>query len=195
MRKLIFATLLCCTAVLAACVTINVYFPAADVNEAAQQFVEDIYGAGTKPQQPQQQPKPSLLDPGAMLLDLLIPSAYAQADITAQTAQTRVIQARMKQRFDTSLSAALASGAVGLDYKGYIVVRDVAEVPLPQRAALNQAVADENSDRDAVYREIAVANGNAGWQDKIRESFARQWVQQARPGWYYQDAAGTWLKK
>lgn len=193
MRKLIVASLLFAVTVVAACVTINVYFPAAEVNEAAQRFVEDVIGGSTT--QSEQPPAPPAKDPGAMLLDLLVPSAYAQADITVQTPQIRAIQARMKQRFDSSLSAWLTSGAIGLGNDGYIAVRDAASVPLPQRAALNQAVADENRDRQAVYSEIASANGNPGWEDKIRASFARQWVQQAKPGWYYQDAAGNWQKK
>lgn len=194
-NKLIVASLLFASALLAACVTINVYFPAAEVNEAAQQFVEDVIGGEAGTAEPAPAPAPAQKDPGAMLLDLLVPSAHAQADIAVQTPQIRTIQARMKQRYDASLSAWLASGAIGLGNDGYVRVRDAASVALPQRAALNQAVADENRDRQAVYSEIASANGNAGWEDKIRASFARQWVQQAKPGWYYQDAAGTWLKK
>jgi uncharacterized protein YdbL (DUF1318 family) len=29
----------------------------------------------------------------------------------------------------------------------------------------------------------------------MRESFAKQWISRARPGWYYQDASGNWQKK
>jgi uncharacterized protein YdbL (DUF1318 family) len=68
-------------------------------------------------------------------------------------------------------------------------------VPLAERAGLNQAVADENRDRQAVYREIAVANGHPEWEAQIRATFAKEWIQKARPGWYYQDAGGAWKKK
>ncbi|MEO7916010.1 MAG: YdbL family protein [Dokdonella sp.] len=200
MRKLIAASLFA-VAALAACVTINVYFPAAEVNEAAQQFVEDVISGkasetntAVKPDSPNPESTPAK-NPGATLLDLLIPSAHAQADITVQTPQVRAIQARMKERFDRSLAGYLNSGAIGLGNDGYVVVRDAASVPLPQRAALNQAVADENRDRKAVYSEIASANGNAAWEDRIRTSFGKQWVQQAKSGWYYQDDAGAWQKK
>ncbi len=57
------------------------------------------------------------------------------------------------------------------------------------------AVAAENRDRDAVYREIAVANGQPGWEDQIRQTFAQQWIRNARPGWFYQNANGNWQQK
>ena len=203
MRKLIAASIFTLAGVLAACVTINVYFPAAEVNAAAQQFVEDVIsGAPSKTDQPADKPADKPVDkplpsknPGAMLLDLLIPSALAQADIAVQTPHIRAVQARMKARFDSTLSGFLGSGAIGLGNDGYVAVRDAASVPLPQRAALNQAVADENRDRKAVYSEIAAANGNAAWEDKIRASFAKQWQQQAKSGWYYQDDSGAWKQK
>ena len=195
MRKLIAASIFTLAGVLAACVTINVYFPAAEVNAAAQQFIEDVIsGAPTKADQTVEKPVPTN-NPGSMLLDLLVPSAYAQADIAVQTPQIRAIQSRMKERFDSSLAGYLGSGAIGLGNDGYVAVRDAASVPLQQRAALNQAVADENRDRKAVYSEIASANGNAAWEDRIRTSFAKQWQQQAKPGWYYQDDGGAWKQK
>ena len=61
--------------------------------------------------------------------------------------------------------------------------------------AERQAVADENRDRQAVYREIAVANGHPEWEAQIRATFAKEWIQKARAGWYYQDASGAWKKK
>jgi uncharacterized protein YdbL (DUF1318 family) len=130
------------------------------------------------------------------LLDLLIPSASAQeADLRVRTPQIDAIQARMKQRFDTTLERHFASGAIGLTRDGAVAVRDAAAVPLPARAALNQAVADDNRDRAAVYREIALANGHPEWEKQIRAAFAKRWIASARPGWYVQDEDGAWKKK
>jgi len=198
LRFIAWTTLAAALALPAACVTINVYFPEAAAEKAAEQFVGKIIESGAaEPQaQPPAEEKPSGHSPGAMLLDLVIPSAYAQqANLNAQTPQIQAIQARMKQRFDATLSKYFASGAAGFTKDGLVAVRDAASVPLPERAALNQAVADENRDRDAVYREIAVANGHPEWEKQIRETFAKQWIQQAKSGWYYQDAAGAWKKK
>lgn len=198
MRKFVVWAALATAFVLpAACVTINVYFPEAAAEKAAAQFVDKIIGEavpGTPaPAQPEPPPGHS---PGAMLLDLIVPSAHAQAaDISIQTREIQAIQSRMKQRYDTALSKHYASGAIGFTKDGLVAVRDAAGAPLSERAALNAAVADENRDRKAVYREIALANGHAEWEGQIRDTFAKQWVQQARAGWYYQDASGAWRKK
>jgi uncharacterized protein YdbL (DUF1318 family) len=181
----------------AACVTINVYFPEAAAEQAAAQFVDKVLGeeAGTAPS-PEPAPPPPGGSPGAMLLDLIVPSAHAQqANINVQTPQIQAIQARMKQRFDGTLARFCDSGAVGFTRDGMVAVRDATAVPLAERAAMNAAVADENRDRKAVYREIAVANGHPEWEPQIRETFARQWIQQARSGWYHQDASGAWKRK
>jgi uncharacterized protein YdbL (DUF1318 family) len=191
MRVLMTATL----ALPAACVTINVYFPEAAAEKAAGEFVGKILDSDAAPQ-PAPETKPPGDSPGAMLLDFLVPSASAQqANIDIQTPQIQAIQSRMRQRFSASLSRYFASGAAGFTSDGLVAVRDASTVPLAERAGLNQAVADENRDRQAVYREIAVANGHPEWEAQIRATFAKEWIQKARPGWYYQDAGGAWKKK
>lgn len=195
MRKFALLSLLAAALVLpAACVTINVYFPEAAAEQAAGQFVDKVLG-GKDGTPPAEQPPPGR-SPGAMLLDLLIPSAHAQqADITIRTPQIQTIQSRMEQRFQSVLSKYFDSGAMGFTRDGMVAVRDAAAIPLSERAAANAAVADENRDRAAVYREIAIANGHPEWESQIRAAFARQWVNHARAGWYYQDASGGWQKK
>lgn len=190
--------LLALLVVLAACVTINVYFPEAAADKAAEQFVDKVLDtpAQSKPPQNEPQQPPPGKSPGAMLLDFVVPSAYAQsANINIQTPQIQAIQARMQQRFGSTLAKYFASGAIGFTQDGLVGMRDAAAVPLPERPGLNTAIADENRDRQAVYREIAVANGQPGWESQIRSTFAKQWVQQAKPGWYYQDASGAWKQK
>jgi len=183
----------------AACVTIIVNFPEAAVNNAAEEFVGKVIGdaAPREPSPPPPAEKPPQgRSPGAMLLDLLVTSAHAQAaNISITSPQIAAIQARMTQRFGSSLAKYCASGAVGFTRDGLMAVRDAASVPLAERAAVNSAVADENRDRQSVYHEIALANGHAEWEGQIREAFAKQWIQHARPGWYYQDASGTWKQK
>lgn len=207
MRKFLARTaVLAALALPVACVTINVYFPEAAAEAAAGRFVDKVIGPATPGtpvpedvppvEEPPATDQPPGRSPGALLLDLLVPSAYAQqADIRIQTPQVQAIQARMQQRFTATLSKYLASGALGLTRDGMVAVRDAAGVPLAERARLNAAVADENRDRQAVYREIALANGHAEWEGQIRDAFARQWIERAHAGWYYQDASGAWKRK
>lgn len=177
----------------AACVTINVYFPEAAAQKAAGQFIEQVLGAPA----PATEPPPAVpQQPAAALLDFLVPSAHAQGvDITVQTPQIQAIQARMQERFADVLRAQFDSGALGFTRDGLVAVRDAALIPLPQRAAVNAAVADENRDREAAYREIALANGHADWAPQIRATFAQQWIERAKAGWYYQDSSSTWQRK
>jgi len=192
---------------LTACVTINVYFPAAEAKEAAKQFVEKVIGDEAQPAQPApEQPKPDGDKPdGGMaalrqfdpLMLVGISPAYAQGapDITIKTPAIQAIQTRMESRFDASLRAGFDSGALGFTRDGLVVVRDASKLQLKDRVAANQAVADDNRDRKAVYREVAVANGHAEWESQIRGVFAKQWIDSARSGWWYQDASGGWKQK
>ncbi len=182
---------------LSACVTINVYFPAAEAQQAAREFVEKVIGDETPA--PADTPVPPAEGSGGMammILDFFIPAAHAQTpDITLKTPAIQAIQARMAERFQSQLAAHFDSGALGFGRDGLIVVRDASVLGLKDRAAVNQAVADDNRDRAAVYREIAVANGHAEWEQQIRETFARQWISSARSGWWYQDGSGAWKQK
>ncbi len=206
MRKLLALPAIAAAITLAACVTINVYFPAAQAQEAAREFVEDVIGDGAAPAAPPAGEGQgggagggfggALQAAAGAVLDAVVPSAHAQApDITLNTPQIQQIQARMTQRFQGQLAPHFASGALGFGRDGMIVVRDAAALGLRDRAAVPALVAEDNRDRAAVYREIAVANGHPEWEPQVRETFARQWIQSARAGWWYQDAAGAWTQK
>ncbi|MCY7355672.1 MAG: YdbL family protein [Lysobacter sp.] len=180
---------------LTACVTINVYFPAAEAKEAAKEFVEKVIGDEIQPAQP----KP---DGGGMarfdfdpLMLIGITPAYAQApDITLKTPAIQAIQARMESRFDSTLRAHFDSGALGFTGDGLVAVREASKISLGDRVGVNQAVAEQNRDAKAVYREVAVANDHAEWEAQIRDVFAKQWVESARSGWWYQSGGG-WKQK
>ena len=185
--------------ILAACVTINVYFPAAAAERAAEQFVGDVLGEPNE--------EGSLFDPLGLMEDtlmlaangvfeILVPSAQAQqAEIDINTPQINSIKARMAQRQRSSLNSLFDAGAIGFSSDGMITIRDRSAVELSERRSLESVVADENRDRKAVYREIAVANGHPEWEQDIRKTFAQQWVNNARRGWYYQDSGGSWRQK
>jgi len=184
----------------AACVTINVYFPAEAAEKAADRIIQDVYGeqsAAPEATEPQSQFHPDAL-PVALqsaLLDWLIPPARAaSADITVDTPAIRQLQADMEARHK-ELAPFYASGAVGITRDGQVAIRDQKVVPLKDRNNLKNLVAKENRDRDALYKEIAKANSHPEWEADIREIFAKRWVDNARPGWWYQDNKGNWKQK
>ena len=206
MRRLISIVLTTLAVALAGCVTINVYFPEAAAQKAADQFIGTVLDGSGQKLPPaadrnapaQDNPPPAHpRQPSATLLDLLVPAAYA-ADVPNLRVQTPAVQAihdRMRARFQDSLRALLDSGAVGFTRDGMVAVRDAAKVPLSERAQANATVADENRDRAALYREIANANNHPEWEAQIRTTFAQTWIEHAHAGWYYQDASGAWQRK
>jgi uncharacterized protein YdbL (DUF1318 family) len=120
--------------------------------------------------------------------------ALAQANLEINTPAIARLQASMQQRY-AQLAGYYASGAVGLTRDGDIALRDANAVPLAQRQQVNSLVAAENQDRAALYREIARANNKPEWESNIRSTFAQRWIEKARPGWYYQNTSGNWVRK
>ena len=193
-------TLLAAAAILlVGCVTINIYFPEAAAEAAADRIIDEVRGA----------PGATSLDTsfnfdinnsstivrtGFNLLDLIIPAAYAQADFDAASPATRALEQSLKARFP-KLKAYLDAGAVGLTAAGVLEIRDRNAISLSERNTVRQLVTDQNADWEALYREIARINGHPEWVDQIRSVFAKRWVAKARGGWYYRDAAGGWNQK
>jgi uncharacterized protein YdbL (DUF1318 family) len=182
---------------LAACVTINVYFPAAAAEKAADRIIEDIWGPG-------EQPKPAGSEQSSLghaagdilvaALDFVIPAAQAQADIDISSPAIRALTASMKGRA-SQLEPFFGSGAIGLTPDGLVEVRDANSVPLAERNKLRKLVADDNADRNSLYREIASANGHPEWEADIRSTFSERWIANARAGWYYKTKSGSWTSK
>ena len=190
--------------VLSACVTINVYFPAAAAEKAADRIIEDVWGGDGEPKPEAKKgdqrsslsdlPQRMLLAASGAVLDLLIPQAQAQADLNIATPAVRQLTQSMEGRY-AQLKKYYDSGAVGLTRDGLIEVRDQNLVPLPERNIVRKLVAEENADRTSLYREIATANGHPEWEMDIRTTFAERWSSKAANGWYYQDAGGAWKQK
>jgi len=186
---------------LAACVTINVYFPAAAAEKAADRIIEDIWGPG-KAAEPGTNEQSSLSLPagGVVLaglqqaLDFVIPVAHAQADIDISSPAIRALTVSMKSRAG-ELEPFFDSGAIGLTADGLIELRDANSVPLADRNRARKLVSDENADRNALYREIANANSHPEWESDIRTTFADRWIANAQAGWYYKKGSGAWVQK
>lgn len=121
------------------------------------------------------------------------PFAHAAADLEINTPAISTIKNSMQARH-SKLAPHYASGAVGLTRDGMVALRDAAAVPLAQRQNVSSLVAAENADRNALYKEIANANGHPEWEAEVRSTFAQRWIQKAQAGWYVQEASG-WVKK
>jgi hypothetical protein len=196
MKKLFFSSVLF---LLTACVTINIYFPAAAAEKAADTIIKEI-----QKNAPEKAPEPksSLLNkPLAIyhwidnVLNVIIsPAQAAEADLEIDSAEIRKLRASMKNRFD-SLAAFYQQGFIGIKQDGFLSVRDASSVPLKDRNKVNQLVSAENNDRDDLYHAIANANGHSDWYGQIKATFAARWISNAQSGWWYEVSSNNWKQK
>lgn len=173
------------------CVTINVYFPATEVEAAAERIVDEVYSGGA----PEGTPQSSLFPHGVLRRWFGVGAAYAQVDIDVSTPAIRAVRASIEERH-AKLLPSYDTGAVGISRKGYLEVRDLAELSLKEKAALKKLVEAENTDRKRLYEEIVKGNGlNREDIDQVEMIFAAEWRERARPGWWYQTDQGEWRQK
>jgi uncharacterized protein YdbL (DUF1318 family) len=187
---------------LAACITVNIYFPAPEVRAAAEEIVEETWGAG--------QPGPSSgllpiapahfagLDRTVTVLAALlgpVEAHAADADVNVSTAAIRALKESMKQRAE-KLKPQLSAGRVGVGKDGMLELRELADLALKDQAEVRRLVGAENRDRLSLYGEIAKANDfGAERVADIQSIFAQTWKDKAEKGWWIQSADGTWKQR
>jgi uncharacterized protein YdbL (DUF1318 family) len=201
MNKVVMATAALFVAIVAACVTINVYFPEAAAVEAADRIIDKVRGED-------QEGGANLLAPAEKSADtrmllalvhgiasLVISDANAQGavDFDKPSPQKQALENSLAQRFP-ALKPFFDSGAIGVTDSGLIEIRDRGLVPLKDRNSVVQLVAAQNNDWNDLYAEIARLNGHPEWQDDVQRIFAKRWIAKADKGWYYRDG-GTWKQK
>lgn len=171
------------------CITVNIYFPAPEVRQAAEEIVEETWGS--------ENPRPQGTKVSASWLRLLEPAqAQAQeADINVSTAAIRALKESMRQRAG-QLKPFLKEGRVGIGRDGMLAIRGLEGVPLRDQATIRRLVEAENRDRSNLYREIAEANdfGSDRIPD-IQGIFAETWIDKAEKGWPIQKPDGTWATR
>lgn len=186
---------------LSACVTINIYFPAAAAEKVADEIIKDIQN--NAPKKPEQKLVPKsenteLQTSFYQLIDqalnvVITPVQAGEADLAIDSPEIRQLTASMENRFSV-LQGFYATGAIGIKADGLLAVKDPASVALKDRNQVNKLVAAENADRQALYQAIANANGHPEWVTQIKSTFASRWVSNAQSGWWYQ-SSGNWKQK
>lgn len=182
---------------LVSCVTINIYFPAAAAEKAADRIIEDIWGPESEKSKANESEQQSYnIQPQSFMvtvLDWVISPVAAEADLNISSDAISTLQQKMKDRH-TSLKPYYDNGAIGLTEQGLLTMHNAKVVSLKNRNLVKGLLADENKDRMALYAEIARANGHPEWQDDIQATFSRRWVDKAAKGWWFK-ASGQWKQK
>jgi uncharacterized protein len=186
----------------AACVTVNIYFPAAAVERTAEEFVGDVYRKEDPPPQERQesngQPR-SWRENGVFAPSRLVrlgpAPAHAQDATTVSNAAIRALKEEIGRRHGELLPY-YQGGQVGITREGYLEVRDTGGLNLSQVAALRRLVDADNAARRRLYDEVGKAlNLTPEQVPQVRQIFAKQWRDQAQGGWWVQTDDGRWTRK
>lgn len=193
---------------LISCVTINIYFPEAAAEDAARAIVRDALGeeapggdregeTAPEPSSKWQEERLMVASIAVRLLDVLVSAAHAQegADININTPTIRALRASLKD-LEAKLAPYKKSGAIGYDARtGLLDMRDLGLISLKERNEVKKLMAEDNDVRNSLYKEIAAANKHPEWEQNIRETFARVWIDEMPSGAWYKDRNGAWKQK
>ncbi len=185
--------------IIISCVTINVYFPAAAVEKAADKIVDDVWGGGDNIAPVKgEKDAPTEGRIGAegtfSWLSIGVSSAEAagRANINVSTPAIRALKESIRSRA-YALKPFMNRGNIGIGKDGLIAALNRKGLNLREKAALARLVKAENRDRMALYREIAKANNYTPDRvGDIKKLFSKSWIKNARKGWHVQAPDGSW---
>jgi hypothetical protein len=186
-----------------AVITVNIYFPEKDVKEAYKALEKELMGTDTNPNEQKPAGKPE-----SSIRFEMVASAYAQEAGLAE--KIAVIMRKMPdvENAYQNMGVRLAdtdrlrdSGMVGEGNKGLLVVREGTLTPADKSLLDN-----ENKDRQTVMKGMAKAiiriNRVPENEENLKqitpqavEQFASVRRDDAKKGWWIQDANGNWSKK
>jgi uncharacterized protein len=196
-------------------ITVNVYFPAAELEDAAAQIEQEIRSdtpggsapdatspapsSDSVPKPPATQtPQGALLWPLWRYVHLSIGPAIAEAqeiNVNIQTPTIRSLIASRKQRY-ASLRPLLDQCILGETQNGLVELTSQPGLSLKDKAQVQQLRDQENRDRQRLYQEIATANHlPAARVGDVAAIFANVNRREAPRGWCIQEANGKWQKK
>lgn len=180
------------------CLTINIYFPEAEVKKAAEEIVEEIRKDAEDKEKKDKDSQMIEMEEEARSGSgtfSLVPSLYAQEATEVTTPKVRALQQSMKDRFP-KLKPFFDKGNVGEGNDGFLKTRDESGLNLRDKAMLRNLMNDENNDRKNMYAEVARAMEiDASQISRIQKIFAAQWIKKANSGWWIQKENGEWAKK
>ena len=203
LRQIALGVIIAMLTVTCAHITVNVYFPAAEIEDAATKIEREVRGEEPLPPQPSaptQKPQSFRLRTWPQTLYVRIhwqpPAAIAQSiDINITTPAIRSLIASRKQRYPT-LVPFFARCALGESNRGLVEIRDLSGLSLQDKARAKSLCDQENRDRQQLYREITKANNlSSGREDEVASIFANVNRREAQRGWCIQDEDNNWKKK
>jgi uncharacterized protein YdbL (DUF1318 family) len=184
--------LLCFFVSIAACVTVNIYFPAAEVEKAAEKIVDEVYGQDKKA------PLDNSSEQSAwhkFLAHLGPQQAWAQDATSISNAAIRGLKQTLAKHHQ-QLKPFYDQGTLGITRDGYLQIRNISNLSLGKVAMLRKLVQQDNQARKNLYQEVTSAlNLDPSQIDRVEKIFARQWKDKASSGWWVQKDDQSWTRK
>lgn len=172
--------------VVLSCVTVNIYFPAAEAQKTAKEIVDEVRGVKEAPKEREE---------GSHSF-LWVRKAYAgERALEVSNATIRALKDSMKKRYP-QLKVYLARGILGESLDGYLVLRREEGLSLKEKARVRRLMKAENDDRRALYQAVAQALGIDPSQiPRLGRVFAKEWERTAPPGTWVEVKPGEWKRK
>ncbi len=176
-----------------ACVTVNVYFPAKEVEKKAGDIVDEIRKKEPSPPTAPSGPQSSL----GRLYTLIIQdgTAYAQREAEVSSPAIQGLKNQIRDRFPRLIHF-FQKGTIGEGKTGLIELRDTKGLSAAEKNDLKPLVEAENRDRRALYQEVARSMNIPSDQiGKVQRIFAEKWQKSSDRGWWIQKEDGQWVQK
>lgn len=177
-RRPVWMTLMFFSLMIFACVTINIYFPAEQVESVAGEIVDEIRGQQPGNGTSIDNEKSNLFN--KTFFAFVAPVAMAAEPLTVSNPGIRMLKQQMKARY-AQMRPFYEKGVLRESNSGYVSLGNTAGLGLKEQRNLKSLVAAENNDRRKLYGEIAKAMKIDPSQiDRIGEIFAKEWQKPAR---------------
>ena len=177
-RRPVWMTLMFFSLMIFACVTINIYFPAEQVESVAGEIVDEIRGQQPSGEKSFDNEKSNLFN--KTFFAFFAPVAVATEPLTVSNPGIRMLKQQMKARY-AQMKPFYQKGVLREDNNGYVSLASTAGLGLKEKRNLTSLVAAENNDRRKLYGEIAKAMKiDSSQVDRIGEIFAKEWQKPVR---------------
>lgn len=189
-----FWMLLAVTGFFAACVTVNIYFPAAAAEKAAEEIVKEIREqALSEEEEKNEETQPP--ESEARVWQWVTTAHAQEGALEVSNASIRALKASIKARYP-SIIPYFQQGVMGESKTGFLEGRSLDGLSLSDKAKVKRLIEAENRDRVALYDEVAKALQIKPDQvERLRKIFAKEWQKTVPSGTWIEKDDGTWVKK
>src|SRR5660397_27989 len=149
-------------ALIAGCVTVNIYFPAAQVQKTAEKIVDEVYQEKREPPIPEPAEKPRSSNEGDAFRGIVRLArfgpapAFAEEATSVSNAAIRGLKEQIGRRH-TELLPFYQQGQAGITRDGFLEVRGTSGLGLSQVAAVKRLIDADNAARRQLYEEVGKA--------------------------------------